>query len=176
MGLLLDLEPTGRELPPAPEREPEARPGDLEMLGRGLLGLPRYPLRAIRSLPRAVPNLEDTPFGTLARRGDDRAHRRPPELWASAVRASLRAPKTSFNGRVSPHRRFAFGQLPLDDVKAVKNEHGCTVNDVVVSMCAGVVRRWLVEHSSCRTSRSSPRFPSRSGPATRPAPTATGSC
>jgi diacylglycerol O-acyltransferase / wax synthase len=57
MGLLLDLEPTGRELPPAPERKPEAKPGDAEMLGRGLLGLPRYPLRAIRSLPRAVPNL-----------------------------------------------------------------------------------------------------------------------
>jgi diacylglycerol O-acyltransferase / wax synthase len=62
-------------------------------------------------------------------------------------RTSLRAPKTSFNGRVSPHRRFAFGHLALDDVKAVKNAHGCTVNDVIVSMCAGVVRRWLVEHA-----------------------------
>ncbi|HVF77650.1 MAG TPA: wax ester/triacylglycerol synthase domain-containing protein, partial [Solirubrobacteraceae bacterium] len=35
-------------------------------------------------------------------------------------RTSLDAPKTSFNGRVSPHRRFTFGQLSLDDVKAVK--------------------------------------------------------
>src|SRR5204863_6065985 len=48
--------------------------------------------------------------------------------------------------RVSPHRRFAFGQLSLDEVKAVKNEYGCTVNDVVVSICAGAVRRWLLEH------------------------------
>ena len=140
MGLLLDLEPTGRELPPAPEHQPEAKPGDVEMLGRGLLGLPRYPLRALRSLPRAVPNLEDTPFGTLPGAGTlGRLTGRP--------RQSLRAPKTSFNGRVSPHRRFAFGQLALEDVKAAKNAHGCTVNDVVVSMCAGVVRRWLVEHS-----------------------------
>jgi WS/DGAT/MGAT family acyltransferase len=140
MGLLLDLEPTGRELPPAPEREPEEKPGDIEMLGRGLLGLPRYPLRAIRSLPRAVPNLEDTPFGTLPGAGTI-------GRLSGRSSSSLRAPKTSFNGRVSPHRRFAFGQLALDDVKAVKNAHGCTVNDVVVSMCAGVVRRWLVEHS-----------------------------
>ena len=140
MGLLLDLEPTGRELPPPPEHEPETKPGDLEMLGRGLLGLPRYPLRAMRSLPRAVPNLEDTPFGTLPGAGTiGRLAGRPS--------SSLRAPKTSFNGRVSPHRRFAFGQLTLDEVKGVKNEHGCTVNDAVVSMCAGVVRRWLVEHS-----------------------------
>ena len=56
------------------------------------------------------------------------------------------APKTSFNGRVSAHRRFTFGQLSLDDVKAVKNVHGVTVNDVVVTICAGAVRRWLVEH------------------------------
>jgi WS/DGAT/MGAT family acyltransferase len=47
---------------------------------------------------------------------------------------------------VSPHRRFSFGQLDLDAVKAVKNQHGATVNDVVVSICAGAVRRWLVEH------------------------------
>ena len=54
--------------------------------------------------------------------------------------------KTIFNGRVSPHRRFVFGQLPLDDFKAAKNKHGVTVNDVVVSVCAGAVRRWLIEH------------------------------
>ncbi|HVF78952.1 MAG TPA: wax ester/triacylglycerol synthase domain-containing protein, partial [Solirubrobacteraceae bacterium] len=48
--------------------------------------------------------------------------------------------------RVSPHRRFTFGQLSLDDVKAVKNVYGCTVNDVVVSICAGAVRRWLLDH------------------------------
>jgi diacylglycerol O-acyltransferase len=43
------------------------------------------------------------------------------------------------------HRRFAFGQLSLAEVKAMKNEYGSTVNDVVVSMCAGAVRRWLLE-------------------------------
>ena len=61
-------------------------------------------------------------------------------------RTNLRAPRTSFNGRISPHRRFAFGKLPLDAVKAVKNAHGCTVNDVVVSICASAVRRWLIDH------------------------------
>jgi WS/DGAT/MGAT family acyltransferase len=151
MGLLLDLEPSGRELPPAPEQEHETKPGDLEMLGRGLLGLPRYPLRAIRSLPRAVPNIEETPFGTLpgATSLGRLAGRARGVVTGDGAgpRTSLRAPKTSFNGRISAHRRFAFGHLALDDVKAAKNEHGCTVNDVVVSICAGVVRRWLVEHS-----------------------------
>ena len=61
-------------------------------------------------------------------------------------RGPLVAPKTKFNGRVSAHRRFAFSQLPLEDVKTVKNAFGCTVNDVVVSMCAGAVRAWLIDH------------------------------
>jgi WS/DGAT/MGAT family acyltransferase len=47
---------------------------------------------------------------------------------------------------VSAHRRYAFGQLGLDDVKAIKNNYGCTVNDVVVSICAGAVRCWLEAH------------------------------
>jgi WS/DGAT/MGAT family acyltransferase len=55
-------------------------------------------------------------------------------------------PHTSFNGRVSAHRRIVFGQMHLDAVKDVKNTYGVTVNDVVVSMCAGAVRRWLLKH------------------------------
>jgi diacylglycerol O-acyltransferase / wax synthase len=58
----------------------------------------------------------------------------------------LKAPKTSFNGRISPHRRFVFGDMPLEDVKKVKGMHGCTVNDVIVAMCAGAVRSWLIDH------------------------------
>jgi WS/DGAT/MGAT family acyltransferase len=151
MGILLDLSPEGRELPDEPPREPDRKPTEMEMLSRGLLGLPRYPLRLLRSLPAAVPNIEDTPFGVLpgaatvgrlagvvqrALGGDS----------SSLGRKQLVAPRTSFNGRISPHRRFAFGQLPLDAVKAVKNAHGCTVNDVIVSICASAVRRWLIEH------------------------------
>ena len=62
LGVLLDPSPEGKEIPPAPARAPGERvPGDLEMLGRGLLGVPRQPLRALRSLPTALPNLTDLP-------------------------------------------------------------------------------------------------------------------
>jgi WS/DGAT/MGAT family acyltransferase len=154
MGLLLDTQPEGRDdLPPAPEQNGagEDAPGQLEMLGRGLLGVPRYPLRALRSLPRALPNVDDVgPLGTLPGAGTlggiagrlQRTITRTPAL----PRPKLEAPKTSFNGRVSPHRRFAFADMGLDEVKEVKNVYGVTVNDVVVSICAGAVRRWLIEH------------------------------
>ena len=149
MGLLLDLSPEGRELAtPARWGDDEPPPGELGMLARGLLGLPRYPLRALRSLPAAVPNLEETPFATLPGAGTvgRLAKAVSGRNGANHPREKLVAPKTSFNGRVSAHRRFTFGQLSLDEVKAVKNAHGVTVNDVVVTICAGAVRRWLVEH------------------------------
>ncbi len=55
----------------------------------------------------------------------------------------LRAPRTSLNGRISPHRRDAFVRLSLDEVKQVKNAFGVTVNDVVVTICAAALRDWL---------------------------------
>src|SRR3954471_10506291 len=52
LSVLLDPGPEGRELPPdtAPPGG-ERMPNDLELLGRGLAGLPRQPLRALRSIP-----------------------------------------------------------------------------------------------------------------------------
>jgi diacylglycerol O-acyltransferase len=41
--------------------------------------------------------------------------------------------------------------MSLDEVKEVKNRYGCTVNDVIVSICAGAVRRWLIEHNELPT-------------------------
>jgi diacylglycerol O-acyltransferase / wax synthase len=152
MGVLLDLAPKGRDLPPTEEVEPDTEPRELEMLGRGLMGVPRYPLRLLRSLPAALPNLDETAFsglpgsGTVSRLAD-RLQRTVRGRDGEVVeRTSLRPPRTSFNRRISPHRRFVFGQLSLDEVKQVKNEYGCTVNDVVVSICAGATRRWLLEH------------------------------
>ncbi|MEA2421685.1 MAG: diacylglycerol O-acyltransferase / wax synthase [Thermoleophilaceae bacterium] len=154
MGLLLDLSPEGRP-PPEPVAAPdvEERPSQLGMLARGLLGVPRYPVRLLRSLPSTIPNVDEVPaiFGGIPGVGTvGRIASRVQGVvtdGASRDRNTLQAPKTLFNGRISPHRRFAFGQLPLEEVKDVKKARGVTVNDVVVSICAGVVRRWLVKHN-----------------------------
>ncbi|CAN5456717.1 hypothetical protein BH10ACT11_BH10ACT11_21690 [soil metagenome] len=153
MGVLFDLDENGREAPSSAGIGSDREPGQFEMLARGIFGLPRYPVRALRSLPRALPMIDETAFGTipgiqtiakLAER-TERLFSRNNE-GGLLERTTMKAPRTSFNGKVSPHRRFVFGQLTLEEVKAVKNEYGCTVNDVVVSICAGAVRRWLIEH------------------------------
>src|SRR3954451_21026427 len=125
--LLLDDSPGGREIegPPAGPAG-ERVPGGLEMLGRGLLGLPGQPVRALRSLPSALPNLTELPganafpavpqlSGAIARlRRAVGADSDPGILEVTTARA----PRTSFNGPVSAHRRFSFGQVSLDRVKA----------------------------------------------------------
>jgi WS/DGAT/MGAT family acyltransferase len=58
------------------------------------------------------------------------------------------APVTPFNGPITQHRRVAFCSLSLDSVKAVKNALGVSVNDVVLAMCAGALRRWLADHNA----------------------------
>jgi WS/DGAT/MGAT family acyltransferase len=100
----------------------------------------------LRSLPAAIPNLDQTPFGTLPGAGTLSKIASRLSRGDGPGPSDLVAPKTSFNAEVSPHRRFVFGKLSLADVKAVKNAHGGTVNDVIVSICAGAVRDWLLAH------------------------------
>jgi WS/DGAT/MGAT family acyltransferase len=59
-----------------------------------------------------------------------------------------RAPATPFNQPITPHRRVAFRSVDLDAVKAIKNSYGVSVNDVVLAMCAGALRRWLTDHEA----------------------------
>ena len=59
------------------------------------------------------------------------------------IGAGLSAPATPFNVEIGPHRRFAFVRADLDELKRVKNEHGGTVNDVVLSVVAGALGNYL---------------------------------
>jgi WS/DGAT/MGAT family acyltransferase len=60
----------------------------------------------------------------------------------------LTPPHTIFNRPVGPHRRFAFRTLALDQVKQVKRGFGVTVNDVILAMCAGAIRQWLLDRDA----------------------------
>jgi len=53
------------------------------------------------------------------------------------------APETPLNVEIGPHRRVHWVRSRLDDFKAIKNELGGTVNDVVIAVVSGALRRWL---------------------------------
>jgi len=58
------------------------------------------------------------------------------------------APRTPFNRPITPHRRFAYTSIPLEDAKTVRRAFGCTFNDVVMAVCSGTLRRYLEKHDA----------------------------
>lgn len=127
----LDLEPNPPP-PPPPEVpwKPDRVPTDAEMIGYACLSIAQHPTNLLRTARQTADML-------VSLRSHNRASGQPPPP------APFSAPRTSFNASITAHRRFAMGDLPLDEVKRVKNAFRVTVNDVVLALCAGALRSYL---------------------------------
>lgn len=55
------------------------------------------------------------------------------------------APSTPWNKAVTPHRRFAMRSADLANLKRLKDATGGTLNDVVMAICTGALRAYLIE-------------------------------
>lgn len=121
-------------------RPPSSEPSQTALAVRGLVNLPLRPVRSLRSLPNTLAHLDQLPI----MRSLPGFH----EI-ASVVRGEfgakrLDAPRTPFNVKLCGERTVAFGKVSLADVKAAKRHFGTTVNDVVVALCGGALRRRLM--------------------------------
>ena len=58
---------------------------------------------------------------------------------------SLYAPRTLFNQKITGSRRFAAQDWPVERLRAIGKATGTTLNDVVLAMCSGAVRAYLLE-------------------------------
>jgi len=59
------------------------------------------------------------------------------------IGAGMAAPNSVFNVEIGPHRRFAITQADIAELKRVKDAHGGTVNDVILSIVAGAIGKYL---------------------------------
>ena len=57
----------------------------------------------------------------------------------------MSAPRTSFNTALTRRRNVSLTAIGLDDVKRLKNATGTTVNDVILAVCTGALRTFLVD-------------------------------
>ncbi|HVW40825.1 MAG TPA: wax ester/triacylglycerol synthase family O-acyltransferase [Amycolatopsis sp.] len=103
-------------------------PRDLDMLRTSLAGLARRPAEVAKLLPDLL---------TMAPRWLGKALRR------TGMPVPFTAPRTPFNRTITGLRSVAYTTVPLDAVKRVKNVFNVTVNDVVLALCAGALRRYL---------------------------------
>ncbi len=128
---LLDLTPEVVDIPPpANEWKPDRIPSDYELVRHAISSLAKQPTSAIKALRR-----------TLEVTLSVRERNRQPGITPPP--GPFSAPKTSLNGTISPHRRVAFADVSLDDVKFIKNTFGGTVNDVVLAISSGALRSYL---------------------------------
>jgi diacylglycerol O-acyltransferase / wax synthase len=73
-------------------------------------------------------------------------------LFSVARTASRRAPGTPLNVAISTQRRFAIARTQLEDYRRIRAAHGCSVNDVVLSVVSGALRNWLLSRGEPVTS------------------------
>ena len=54
------------------------------------------------------------------------------------------APSVPLNGPIGPHRRFEVRELSFSEIRELKQRYEATVNDVVLAVSTGALRRWLI--------------------------------
>jgi len=119
--------------PDAPPPDPVEGAGDasgLEIAVQGAVRFATRPWKLVNVLPTTVSSVIDTV--KRARSG-------------LTMAAPFAAPQTAFNANVTGHRNIAFAQLDLGDVKKVKDHFGVRVNDVVMALVSGVLRKFLLD-------------------------------
>jgi len=131
---LFDLEPTTALAEVDDPWKPDKVPNQLELVAYALNSRLRRPFQIMGMMPRTVRAVANVV---------SRARERANDPNAATPAAPLTAPPTPFNAAITPHRNIAFTSVSLDDVKKVKNAMGTTVNDVIVSVCGGGLRRYL---------------------------------
>lgn len=129
--VLFDLEPDPPEDGAAPPRVFEELPGPFELLLQGVAETMLMPWRVVRLAEQSI--RQGLKFLGFQREGN-------------APVAPFQAPRTSFNTELTPHRRFAFATVPLDEVRRIKRVFDVKVNDVVLALCAGSLRRYLLKN------------------------------
>ena len=130
---ILDLEADPVDRPAiADDWKPEHKPSDFELVQHAITSRLRRPLPLALAL--AMPNLVRGAVGITRVRRDS-------NLPSGGT--PFNTPRLPWNASLTPHRRVAFASVSLDDVKAMKNAFGCTVNDVVLATATGAMRRYL---------------------------------
>jgi len=119
---------------PAPPWVPRAVPSPVELVAGEVLHRARAPFRALRAVARGA--LAPVSFA----RGCWDTLRGVAESVASGIKPSSATP---LNIDIGPHRRFDWCETDLAQVKRVKQHFGGTVNDVVLAIVAGALRRFL---------------------------------
>ncbi len=132
LDMIMDPTPEPRQVtPPAGLPQGTDAPHMWELLSDAFLRFLQQPLTMLEALPRMAEAAGN--YSTVLM-----------ERLNNGEPLTRTAPPTSFNRAISRSRRFVMGSVSLNEAKAIKNALKVTLNDVVMSVCAGALRRYLL--------------------------------
>ena len=138
LGNLFDLDPEGRTTEQLDEARamvaataPASDPGLPALALHTAVGLAMRPL----GVAKLIPAVAKSAVNLVKSRRDSGT--------GTSGAIPFTAPRVSFNGAIGPDRVVALVDVPLEDIKAVKNAVGGTFNDAVIAICGGAFRRYL---------------------------------
>ena len=159
LNMLTDLTP---DAPPPGTCTPwrgEPIPSDLDLLRRTVANLTLNPvknarlqLRMVQTMAAAVGVTSVSSAATQARALIktivNREAAEGPENERIVTMPLTPAPPTPWNRTITAHRRFAMRTASLDDLKRLKEATGGTLNDVIMAVCTGALRAYLLQHDA----------------------------
>jgi diacylglycerol O-acyltransferase / wax synthase len=131
--VLFDLSPVPEE-PEPDDWTPEPEPSEVDLVAEGVRALVKTPFSLAGRALGAVQHPGET-----VERVREAAEGLGEVVWAGMNPA----PDVPLNVEIGPHRRVRWVQSRLADFKEIKNGLGGTVNDAVLTVVAGALRRWL---------------------------------
>lgn len=135
---IMTTDPDRRDVPPMWAARPSSRTRRArEEAEQSLATLPLEALRSALGIAADAAGLPSALLRTLGR-----------GLRNETSALSLYAPRTMFNTTITGSRRFAAQDWPLDRLRQVGKATRTTLNDVVLAMCAGAIRSYLLERQA----------------------------
>ena len=132
LGLFLDMTADVKEIPVPRPFNPKPLPSDVSLVLRSALSFAEEPLKFSKMITGAITATVKAGFLTRVQK-------------TALPTAPFTAPNTPFNSIVSPRRKWNSAILSLERILVLKNIMGTTMNDVVLAICAGALRRYLAE-------------------------------
>jgi diacylglycerol O-acyltransferase len=127
---MADITPEIAIIPPTEPWIPDVKPTDLDLMMRTHMNNLEKPLRYLEFIQRTAPILA-------------KANER---LISGELKSTEQVPRTRFNNDVTPHRVFDGTYFSLQDFKDIKDTvPGATINDAVLAVCGGAMRKYLEE-------------------------------
>ena len=136
---VMSTDPDERDMPAAVGDAPGAQPRE-EPAHEAERACPTYPSTRAYGARRSPPTPPGMP-GALVKTLNKGLRNETSAL-------SLYAPRTMFNKNITGSRRFAAQDWPIERLRAIGKASGTTINDVVLAMCCGAIRTYLIEHDA----------------------------